>query len=193
MARPQKYNQAQVMSAVSELFKTQGYRATSIDQLLDATQLSRSSLYHGFGNKEALYLMVIDQVALQSADLYQKQAQLINDPEEFLRLFFKSYHIDNREHSPGVGCLLVNTVVELADTEPALVERALGYLKLAETSLAFYFENAQKNGRLAQHHNPTSLAKFFINVKKGLMVSIRHGASLEELGDVIDTSLLIIK
>ncbi len=65
MARPQKYNQPRVLNAASELFKLQGYRATSIEQLLDVTELSRSSLYHGFGNKEALYLMVIDHIAVQ--------------------------------------------------------------------------------------------------------------------------------
>jgi len=192
MARPQKYKQAQVMGAVSELFQSQGYRATSIDQLLEVSQLSRSSLYHGFGNKEALYLLVLDQIAIQTTTLYKNLATS-SEPELFLRLFFQSYRPDDSAHAPGQGCLLVNTVVELADSEPALVERALEYLKLAEVSLAKYFNNAQLAKQLPQHLNPVALAKYFMNVKKGLMVSVRHGASLHDLTDVIETSLLILK
>ena len=93
----------------------------------------------------------------------------------------------------GKGCLLVNTVVELPDSEPALVGRAIGYLKLAEQSLAIYFKNAQKNGSLGLKHNPKALAKFYMNTKKGLMVSLRHGTALTELTDVIETALLLIK
>ncbi len=192
MARPQKYNQPRVLNAASELFKTQGYRATSIEQLLDVTELSRSSLYHGFGNKEALYLMVIDHIAAQSAVLYRDLAKS-NPPEVFLRAFFQCHYQDEFAHIPGEGCLLVNTVVELADTEPVLVKRALGYLSLAENTLAMYFKNAQKMGQMAKEKNPTSLAKFFMNTKKGLMVSVRHGTPLKELSSVIETALLILK
>ncbi len=196
MARPQKYKQEQVIEAVSELFKTQGYRATSIEQMLAVTHLSRSSLYNGFGNKEALYLMVLEKIAQQSANLYLNMAQdnelKAVEPSAFLRLFFQSYYIDTSLHTTGVGCLLVNTVVELADTEPALVARALGYLKLAEHSLTAFFKSAQKNGTLSPHQNPAALALFFMNVKKGLMVSVRHGTPLKELSDVVDTALSVL-
>jgi TetR/AcrR family transcriptional repressor of nem operon len=192
MARPQKYNQPKVLNAASDLFNLQGYRATSIDQLLEVTKLSRSSLYHGFGNKEAVYLMVMDHIAAESAVLYKDLANE-HGPEAFLRLFFQCYHTDTLARSPGKGCLLVNTVVELSDSEPVLVDRAIGYLNLAEQSLAIYFKNAQKNGQLANHQNPKSLAKFFMNTKKGLMVSLRHGTPLKELTEVIETSLQLLK
>ncbi len=192
MARPQKYNQPKVLNAASDLFNTQGYRGTSIEQLLEATNLSRSSLYHGFGNKEAMYLKVMDHIAAESAVLYKDLANQ-HGPEDFLRLFFQCYHTDKLARVPGKGCLLVNTVVELPDSEPALVNRAIVYLKLAEQSLAIYFKNAQKNGQLDLKHNPKALAKFYMNTKKGLMVSLRHGTALKELTGVIETALQLIK
>jgi len=192
MARPQKYNQPMVLNAASDLFNTQGYRGTSIEQLLEVTQLSRSSLYHGFGNKEAMYLKVMDHIAAESAVLYKDLANE-HGPEDFLRLFFQCYHTDTLARIPGKGCLLVNTVVELADSEPVLVKRAIDYLKLAEQSLTIYFKRAQKNGQLADQHNPKALAKFYMNTKKGLMVSLRHGTPLKELTGVIDTALQLIK
>ncbi len=191
MARPQKYNQPKVLNAASDLFNTQGYRGTSIEQLLEVTQLSRSSLYHGFGNKEAMYLKVMDHIAAESAVLYKDLASQ-HGPKDFLRLFFQCYHTDKFARIPGKGCLLVNTVVELPNSEPALVSRATGYLKLAEQSLTIYFKNAQKNGLLGDQHNPKALAQFYMNTKKGLMVSLRHGTSLKELTDVIETALQLM-
>jgi AcrR family transcriptional regulator len=75
MVRPQKYKPDQVLEAVTERFKIQGYRTTPIDQMLVVTQLSRSSLYNGFGNKEAFYLMVLERITLQMTHLYMNMAK----------------------------------------------------------------------------------------------------------------------
>ena len=192
MARPQKYTQDQVILSAGALFKQLGYRATSIDQLLEVTNLSRSSLYNGFGNKEALYIKVLDQFANESACLYP-EASTDPDPSAFIRSFYRSYFSDHSAHKPGVGCLLINTIVELSDTEPELVEHAMKYLNVAEQSLSFYFSRSQNAGNLPGHLNPQSLARFFMHIKQGLMVSVRNGTPLEELSDIVETSLEILK
>jgi hypothetical protein len=139
-----------------------------------------------------LYLMIIDQMASELACLCA-DAEKLDDPKLFVQSFFKSYYQDNSAHATGIGCLLVNTVVELGEAEPALVQRALKYLNLAEQSLGLYFQAAQSKNLLNSHLDAMSLAKFFMNIKKGLMVSVRHGTPMDELHSVIETALCILE
>ena len=52
----------QLLATATELFATQGYEATSIDNVLEAAGVSRGALYHHFPGKEALFEAVLESV-----------------------------------------------------------------------------------------------------------------------------------
>lgn len=49
------------MAAAAELFRRNGYEATSVDDLVAATGVHRASLYHVFGSKYGLFRRALDQ------------------------------------------------------------------------------------------------------------------------------------
>ncbi len=51
---PRKDNRARLLHAAADLFASQGYHATGMKDLEQATGMGRSSLYHYFSNKEEL-------------------------------------------------------------------------------------------------------------------------------------------
>lgn len=54
----------EVMEALIDLFRTNGYEGTSLSQIIAATGLVKASLYHRFpGGKEEMALAVIDWIA----------------------------------------------------------------------------------------------------------------------------------
>ena len=56
-------SRARFVDAALELFVAQGYEATSISQVLEATGMARGALYHHFPDgKKALFLGVVDVV-----------------------------------------------------------------------------------------------------------------------------------
>ncbi|HZS16071.1 MAG TPA: TetR/AcrR family transcriptional regulator [Candidatus Dormibacteraeota bacterium] len=57
----------QLVATATDLFATQGYEATSIDNVLDAAGVSRGALYHHFPGKEALFEAVLESVEEQLA------------------------------------------------------------------------------------------------------------------------------
>ena len=61
VARPRSFNPDCALDAARAVFETHGYEATSVQTLVDATGLSRSSLYAAFGDKQALYLAALDR------------------------------------------------------------------------------------------------------------------------------------
>jgi AcrR family transcriptional regulator len=68
-----------VLDAALELFSTQGYGATSMRAISEASELSVGNLYHHFGSKEAIFQRLIDQ--------YWEQ---LLDPENQLQRVFTS-------------------------------------------------------------------------------------------------------
>src|SRR5688572_27915274 len=56
MARTREFDEDVALDRALEVFWSTGYKAASLEQLLDATGLSRSSLYQAFGNKRHLLI-----------------------------------------------------------------------------------------------------------------------------------------
>jgi AcrR family transcriptional regulator len=53
---PKQFDRDEALSRAIEVFWEQGYLGTSIEDLLEAMELSRSSMYSTFGDKKALFL-----------------------------------------------------------------------------------------------------------------------------------------
>lgn len=68
MGRPRQFDEAEAIGAAAEVFRTRGYDATSVDDLVAATSMHRGSLYGVFGSKSGLFLRALDSVADPASD-----------------------------------------------------------------------------------------------------------------------------
>jgi AcrR family transcriptional regulator len=64
-----------ILKSASVLFAERGFRGVSISDVADAAGLVKSSIYHHFENKEALYLAVLAEMARQSREQMDAAAQ----------------------------------------------------------------------------------------------------------------------
>jgi TetR/AcrR family transcriptional regulator, transcriptional repressor for nem operon len=55
VGRPREFDEARVIGKSKELFASQGYHGTSLDDLVKATGLLRGSIYKAFGSKRNLF------------------------------------------------------------------------------------------------------------------------------------------
>ena len=63
--RPRQYDREQVLASVLSLFSEKGYSATSLDDISEAMNMSRPSIYNAFGDKESIYLHAMDSFRKQ--------------------------------------------------------------------------------------------------------------------------------
>ena len=61
MARPREFDEDTVLEAVTQRFWNDGYEATSMRDLADRTGMTTPSLYNAFGDKRAIYRLVLDR------------------------------------------------------------------------------------------------------------------------------------
>ncbi len=125
MARPQEFNQQQVIAKAIECFWFKGYSETSLADLLAAMKLSRSSFYNNFGDKRQLFELCLHTYAEQTKQLLSMT--LLNDnaaPIEAIRQFFNIVLIAPAQELSAKGCLLVNTIAESAKVDLELNQLA---------------------------------------------------------------------
>ncbi|MDE3088687.1 MAG: TetR/AcrR family transcriptional regulator [Chloroflexota bacterium] len=64
-----------ILQSASALFAERGYRGVSISDVAEAARLVKSSIYHHFENKQALYLAVLTEMSRQSREQMEAGAQ----------------------------------------------------------------------------------------------------------------------
>jgi TetR/AcrR family transcriptional repressor of nem operon len=120
MGRPQEFDFDATVDAALSVFWDRGLHRTSIDDLLAASGLARSSLYNAFGGKQALFEHAVQRYVDKQVARLQK---ILDAPSLQLALekLFQSAVTGNYE---GRGCLLVNCASSLM-REDALEQRLL--------------------------------------------------------------------
>ena len=76
---------ARLLEAARDLFAAGGYAATSIDDVLAVTGLSRGALYHHFANKRELFAAVLEDVESEIAQAVASAASRARSPRKALQ------------------------------------------------------------------------------------------------------------
>src|ERR1700742_2520057 len=61
MARPRSFDPDEALDRARDVFWQKGFQGTSLDDVTAATGLAKPSLYAAFGDKNALFLKVLDR------------------------------------------------------------------------------------------------------------------------------------
>ena len=76
MARPRNFDPDEVLGRAREVFWQKGFQGTSLDDITEATGLNKPSLYAAFGDKNALFLKVLDRY---HAYIVENAERIINE------------------------------------------------------------------------------------------------------------------
>lgn len=71
MPREKDFDQATVIKKCTQLFATNGYSATGIQEIVEATGINRSSLYATFKGKDELFLTCLKKAMLDEVGLLE--------------------------------------------------------------------------------------------------------------------------
>ena len=130
MARPIEFDRPKALNQALALFWRKGYQATSLADLLAEMHIGRSSFYAAFSDKRSLYIECLDLFAARTLEMLQRiRADML--PLDALEHFFEHNFIGARgagRLKGHWGCMLVNTVLEMAGVDDALAARASAHL-----------------------------------------------------------------
>lgn len=117
------------------LFNTQGYKATSISNITDATGLTKGAIYKHFSNKTELEQQTMAHL---SGLLFTKMRDIIKNEKtagDKLRAIFSFFETYISNPPLQGGCPLLNAAIESDDNHPSLRKESLKTLTTLRQSV----------------------------------------------------------
>jgi TetR/AcrR family transcriptional repressor of nem operon len=193
VARPKAFNTDEALDHAVDLFWANGFDGTSIQDLEGRMGIQRGSLYHAFGDKQGLFLAALDRydqvVVRRLADALAEGASGL----AAIRQFFQGRVEAARDTVHPRGCLITNSAVERAFTDPETRRRVRACLAEIEAAFCSALARAQRDRELRESADCPALARFLMNSAQGLAVLARAGASRGVLADVVRVTLSVLE
>jgi TetR/AcrR family transcriptional repressor of nem operon len=191
MARPPEFDRTKALEAAMKLFWARGYSATSLPDLLAAMDIARSSFYASFGTKRKLFAECLELFSNRTLAIVEENAKTL--PAAALpRAFFEVTMLDVSQRKAKQGCMMVNTVLEMADVDTQFNQLATQKLDAIENAFASAFHLAQQQGDLNNTHSPEELASLVMTINLGLRVQSRQNQPKYKLKFIIENSLSML-
>ena len=172
------------------LFWRRGYEGTSIHDLVAATGINRGSIYATFGDKEGLFLAVLDHYSEKIAK--PLMAELGDpDPRRAIERMFDS--IIRRTSDPRFprGCLNTNTSLECPGSGDEITRKIAEGFGRQESAIYRVLHRAQAEGSLRSTIDTRALARFFMAVAQGLNVVNKAVADPSVLQDIAKVAMTV--
>lgn len=192
MARPQEFETSEVLRNAMYVFWSKGYEATSLNDILEATGLSKSSLYATFGDKRELFLATFD--AYRKERLFHLH-RILNDGQparSSIESFFRQVLARSQSETLGCGCMTANEAVELAPHDADIQRLVAEDFQAIEDEFLQAIARGQVDGSIANRQEPRTLAHFLLVGLQGLEVMLRAKCERARLDTTISVMVAVL-
>jgi TetR/AcrR family transcriptional regulator, transcriptional repressor for nem operon len=191
--RPLGYDPDAALDAAMYLFWEQGYEATSMNELLAAMCLSKSSLYQRFGGKKALFLLCMARYSQRMWARLRSRLDQADSGLEFVREVLLHSVTEAGANECRRGCMLMNAASEFAQQDPEIAKGVtLGFSGLRAT-LQLGMERGQREGDITTDQDASSLAEYLISSIAGLKTMVKGGANAQQVREVVEIILRALR
>ena len=191
MAGVRQFDEETVVDAAVETFWRQGFAETTMADLAKSAGVQRGSLYHAYGDKEALLLRALDHYGERYGEA-ARAALEDADPRRAIERFLDSHLARMADPANPAGCLMCQTALECGGRDPAPSELVREHFLRTEAALQASLERGREQGLLPEGTNSRALARFFLGVSRGMAVLHRAYGELEPVQDMASTALGVL-
>jgi AcrR family transcriptional regulator len=191
--RPRAYQPDVALGQALELFRKDGFAATSLDALSAATGMNRPSLYGAFGDKRELY---IKSYARYRADARAAMIDIFRDELPIRKRLHRIYAVALDIYLSGEagprGCFTVMTAASEAVADPDIRAMVLeGFVEL-DRAFATCFRLAKERGELASSADPQVLAQLASATIHSIAIRARARVPRRELETIVSGAIEVM-
>ncbi|MGP7816546.1 TetR/AcrR family transcriptional regulator [Niallia sp. 01092] len=190
MARNKEFDENEVLRKAMELFWIQGYEKTSMQDLVKYMGIHRRSLYDTFGDKHTLFIKALDHYNEIIRTRIENEVNQLESVKDAIRQLFEMVIV--RDKQQLIGCLTVNTAVELSLHDDQAAEKVVESFSKTELLLNNLVLSGQKSGEISRHHDAKKISEFLHNSLVGLRVMTKTTDDIEKLNNIIDITLSVL-
>ncbi|SER37408.1 DNA-binding transcriptional regulator, AcrR family [Nitrosomonas sp. Nm51] len=191
--RPLGYDPEEMLETAMQLFWADGYDATSLDDILSAANISKSSFYHMFGNKQQLFERCLSRYCNKQLALIREELQQSSTGRDFIETFLHDLvETARNKEERHKGCFVTNTIYEFVDRDVNISKLISGTIEQYNQLLQAAIKKGQDNGLITKKKTPKVLASFLMCSIAGIRTMIYAKVEIDQLEDAVGVTLAVL-
>jgi AcrR family transcriptional regulator len=190
MTRPRQFDEELLLERAQDRFWVGGYDRTSIDDISRVSGVGNGSIYAAYGSKLALFLEVFRRYCAQRVALVESVIDAHDgDFESAVANYLEQIILDCGSHPDHRGCLMLNSLSDLALRFPEVVEVGRESMTAMEGIVTARVLRAVEAGELdLDPQEAEALGAHIVLVSQGLIQMDRIGVDGDHLREIAATS-----
>jgi TetR/AcrR family transcriptional repressor of nem operon len=192
MKRPKFFDEKEALAKAVAIFWHKGYNGTSMQDLIDGLDISRSSLYDTYGNKHALFLKSLESYISETTTKMNAAAQQASSSKELVKQLIEISTAEMTEDPQHKGCFFVNSFIEVVHHDPqGKIILDQGNRQIEEI-FCKAIQKGQDNGEIQRRQPASTLARFIYNSLKGMRVSVKSETDKRVFDEIIGLTMSVL-
>jgi AcrR family transcriptional regulator len=191
--RPRAYEPEVALGKALDLFRKDGFAATSLDDLSTATGMNRPSLYAAFGDKRELYIKSYQRYRTDAraamVEIFRGELPIRQRLE---RIYAAALDIYLGGASEPQGCFTVMTAASEAVADPEIRAMVLDGFTELDKAFASSFRRAKEKGELPPSADPAVLAQLASATIHTIAIRSRARVSRKELEAIAKGAIAVM-
>ncbi len=169
--RPREFDLDHALDKAMDVFRFQGFHATSISDLSKAMNLTVGSIYKAFGDKHNLFYQVFNRyLLLRKKELNEYLSHANTGYEKIQNLL--NFYIDSVKELEGKkGCLVVGSAIEIEVLNHELTRAIEFALNKNLSNIKKLIEEGKADGSINQELNIDQAASLLLCLVLGIRVA----------------------
>lgn len=175
-----------IVEKAAPIINKKGMAGTSINDIVEATCLTKGSVYGNFESKDEICLEAFDYLVKRvAADMSQAMSRANNNHEKLEAIF--GYYLNNVSAENSYGCPLLNFGTEADDTNPAVKVKVNKAILHTQGLIAKIIRTGIEAGEFKKTLDADAFAiKAFAMIEGGMWISRLQG-SPKQMQLIIDS------
>ncbi|MEO7975543.1 TetR/AcrR family transcriptional regulator [Flavobacterium sp.] len=181
-----------IIEKAAPIFNVKGIAATAMSDIMEATKLSKGSMYVHFENKEVLACAAVDHNMKLLGNKLQSAISKAKTAKGEILAFIDFF---NNPLNPPVtgGCPLLNFGTEADDTNPIVKEKVNGGIKFTQQIVENSINKGITNGEFKPDWNASEFAVIVFAMLEGGNLIARTSGNNDKMNIIIKTLKAIIE
>ena len=158
-----------ILESAFDMIYRNGYQATSIDKIIETTQVTKGAFFYHFKNKEEMGLAMIREViAPRLRRLLIEPLNRSGNPLDIIQKTISNNLLKNNDFDIRYGCPINNLVQEMSPISPAFKKHLQNVLNQWKQTISDILKKGQKRGEVSKKVDTNAAAEFIIVSYEGL-------------------------
>jgi AcrR family transcriptional regulator len=163
-----------ILGAAFEEIHARGFGASSLDTILEQTELTKGALFHQFASKLELGYAVVDEVILPMTQArWVAPLAAFADPLEGILHLFERNIGDEPQAKLDLGCPLGNLIQEMSNGDTEFRRRLRRCVEAWIEGVESHVERGRRSGHVRRSVKPRTVAEYVVVTHEGVYMVVK--------------------